>query len=144
MNKYLFLESHEGDPSKSCFIVEALTKEDAAKKVAKSLIRTEEIFIGHVSDRCINMCFAEKFWIQTEQDYRIFESNCEANIDENEFKNRVKTYFSANPKLADEYIYYYFSEIPYELLSDELLIDIWIRDWDKFNITDINEIKILK
>lgn len=142
MKKYLF--SQEDSPACVPFIVQGTSKEDALFKVGKKLFKKDGLFIGHILDRCVNLSYAEKFYLQAEEEINHFGETGEILVDKNQFIDRVKTHFKEVPHLADEYINYYFSESENLSLSDEFLIHEWVFSWQDYQIIDMDELEIIK
>lgn len=153
MNKqYLFTEKLD-TPTNELFVAEAKTESEAYKKVAKASFRSDKIFISHMSGRTVNMSFAERFWLQTKEEKRVFYGSGEIIIDEQEFINRVKSYFSLYPKAGDEYLSYWFldgtdEEIVVKFINfmdsfEEFFIKEWIEfsDYELIDISTITKFK---
>jgi len=141
MGKYLILQSYDFS-KEHCWIVEAPTKKKALQIFSKFYCKKDELFLESLADRCVNMSFAEKFWIQTQEEEKHFSRTGEILIDRKEFAIRVKKYFSKNPEFAQEYLNFYFSEASIDTLSDDFLFYVWISDLDDkdFTIMNIEEI----
>lgn len=140
MNKYLFLDFN--DRLEKILIVESSSKREALYKIAMKLIKEDLVFKEYVLDRSINMSFAEMFCLQTKEEISLFNDTGEYIFDPHEFKKRVKKYFKFNPIFSEEYINYYFSDD--SSLSDEILIEIWLRDWNSATLICLNDIERIK
>lgn len=142
MTKYLFL--HEDDASeRKIYLVNANSIEEAYFKFAKEIGIKDEVFLEHISQRSVNMSFAEKFWLQTEEEDSIFNNTGNIIINENEFRKRVNIYFEEKSEFSNEYLNYYFSSYESSCLSTELLIYLWLKEWKSYIGVDTEEIYLI-
>jgi hypothetical protein len=152
MNQYLFIEKYE-NPNQEVFIVEAPTPWDAYQIAAKNLYKSDEFFIEDFKDRCVNMSFAERFFMQTDEEVNHFGNTGEVLIDDTEFKKRVREYFGKHTKAAEDYLTYWFLDASEDeenmafehfINSNEaFLFEEWMKATD-YMVLDIAEIKRLK
>ena len=146
-NEYLFLTPGSNfDSTEDVFIILANNEHEAIYKAATIGIK-EDSFNEHVYTKSINMSFAEEFTYADNEEIELFsEEDCELLVSDDvfiyEFKRRVNLYFKDNKALADEYIAFFFSEDENEdvSLSDDLLINIWIRQWSGYKIIEYKNI----
>jgi hypothetical protein len=143
MKKYLFSSKNESDCN-NFFILNAKTRDEAQYNFAKNFVKKDMIFMNYIDDKSVNMSFAEQFWIYTDDEQNIFNNKGEIIIDDNEFTSRVKNYFGENINFAKEYLDYYFSEKVINSFSIDLLIYIWVKDWNSFIVTDMENIEIIE
>lgn len=106
MNIYLIIPECGISPD-DFYIVESPTLNEAKYIAVKNLYKNDELFIDHIKQCTINMSFAEKFWLQTDEEHMHFNTRGKILIDYNEFQTRVKKYFGENIKAAEDYIAYY-------------------------------------
>jgi hypothetical protein len=106
---------------------------------ANSVAEAQQRFLIYASDKTdwfvesaygkgVSGTFAEKFWLESEDERLSFAINQEVSISEEEFGKRVSAFFRKNPQHADIYLEYYFGDQdqPSQPFPDEMLIEIWI------------------
>ena len=86
-------------------IVSAENADEAIDKFLRQIYAKENVFREDVLDRCVNMSFAERFFIVTDKEKRDFENGC-LKVDLAAVKERVTTYFSMNPAVGEKYFAY--------------------------------------
>ena len=106
MNKYLIGDSCS-ESFDDVYIIEASSAKEACLLASKKLFKKNELFIEHLKECAINMSFAEKFWLKTDEEQDHFCKNGEVLIDFDEFKERVKKYFGLHVQAAQDYITFY-------------------------------------
>ncbi len=134
------------------FIVEASSSEQAYTKAAEVFYKEDEIFLDHMACRTVNMSFAEKFFIQTDEKTSVFNTEGKIIIDNDEFISRVKSYFGSHIKAAEEYLSYWFldadesdTEITFKKFistNKDFLIHEW-KNFTDYDVLDISEIKMI-
>lgn len=141
IKEYLFLHAYDEKFEDICIVV-ATTEEEALRKVAAKQIKIESNFLEYVSDRAVNMSFAEAFFLQGIEEHTNFCENGDITTDKAEFIKRVRFYFGCKKELAEEFINYFYSDEEEDAssFSDELLIEIWLRDWQNYKIFDMDNI----
>ncbi len=142
MNKYLIACTCEVTKD-SCWLVDAKTKEEAINKFANFYVKDDEAFKEYVFERCVNMSFAEKFWMETDEETSHFMETGEVLINEAEFQKRVALFFKDHPTYSEQYLNYYLNEdVSSDTLCEELLIFIWMAEWDErsYLVVDLNQI----
>lgn len=150
MNKYLigYACSESFD---DVYIIEASNVKEAFRLAAKKLFKLDELFIEHLKECTVNMSFAEKFWLQKENEQNYFCEHHEVLIDFNEFKKRVKSYFGLHVHAAQDYITFYTlkcdghekeSFIAFEKFiknAEDFLVNEYL-DYAEFEAIDISKI----
>lgn len=136
--EYLFIDPENA--SEDIFIVESDSINDALYIAAKFKAINDVCFREHVQSKCVNMCFSERFFIQTQEEQDRFSQSGEILVNKKEVKKRINNFFKSK-KLANEFINYFYSEDHKTTLSDELLIYVWIKDWQNYQIIDVTEIE---
>lgn len=106
MNKFLITDGCVNSIS-NIYIVQASNAEEACRLAAKKLFKFDKLFIEHLKECTINMSFAEKFWLQQEEEQDYFCRHHESLIDFDEFQKRVKNYFGSCANAAQDYISFY-------------------------------------
>lgn len=106
MNKFLITEGCVNSIN-NIYIVQASNAEEACRLAAKKLFKFDKLFIEHLKECAVNMSFAEKFWLQQEEEQDYFCRHHEPLIDFDEFIKRVKNYFGTCENAAQDYISYY-------------------------------------
>ena len=151
MKEFLFAEELVAT-HKDIFIVKAENAKDAYKKAAKAFYKDDNIFVENIFDRTVNMSWAERFWIKTDHEQNIFCKTGEILIDNDEFKKRVKKYFSIYTKAADDYISFWFMDASDEEIEAAFknLInnhsDFWENEWiayTDFSVIDLSKVKTI-
>lgn len=89
---------------------------------------TDPAFLSYVYSTTINLSFAERFWIQTDDEDDLFEQGLLQQSDE-VIIERVQQFFGAHHDYADLYLTYYFNadsgEVPRLGFPPEMLTYIW-------------------
>jgi len=133
MEKYLVGFNDDALENLSFAIVNADNSKDAIRKYIWEVGIHEELFLDHVYDKAANMCLAERFWLQTDEEMDRFEEHDELLIGEEEFRRRAREFFGPHADFAERYLDYYFTpgeEPPTELFPEEMLLYIWAEsDW---------------
>jgi hypothetical protein len=141
MNQFFIFPSYSMDLDEAR-IVTAENKKDAINKYTKCSLVINDSFRDYFLSRCINVSFAEKFWLKTKEDQLFFQETATAKIDEEEFKKRVMEYFIDDPLLGYEYLDYYF-DLEKEEVSRELAHFMWLTEFDELDyaVIDLTLIK---
>lgn len=158
MRKYLFIYSEDNkDYNLSCkyYIVEGIDKEDAIEKTLRKLYKIEESFLDLLKDRDFNNAsFVENFFCDNDDYDHDVENGLIEEIEDfdDELISRVRYYFKDNPKIAEDYLAYYFAKpgskkekIAFQkfLNENEEFLSNEFRTWDEFKIIDFSDIKSL-
>jgi hypothetical protein len=106
MNKYLLM-TDGGELFEDFYIIEASSLDKVYHIAAKKLFKSDEFFIEYLRECAINMSFAEKFWLKTDEESDYFCKHHKTLIDFNEFKRRVKEHFGLNNGAAHDYLTFY-------------------------------------
>ena len=142
MNSYLFTGSERTDFLEP-FIVEAQDLQSARYIAARNLYKHDECFLEDAFMRSMNCSFAEIFFLETDEEIDPNENEDNLPFDKKIFIERVKSYFKSKPHLAKEFIKY-FLDFNESNLSEEFLIEIWVRRWCEYNIVEVESLKRLK
>ena len=121
-------------------IINASSESEALATFIKVFAVTDDVFLEDVYDRTVNALFAERFWLQTDDEETVFHETGEIIIDEEEFKRRVRSFFGQYRIYAERYLNHYFSKqgssktYPF---PEEMLIYIWANS-NFSNVTAVN------
>ena len=119
MNKYLIravdVSIHEFSPT----IVHADSADAALKHYLAAVYSKDKIFRDDVYDLAVNMSFAEKFHLASDQEQLRFNTSGTAGTEREIIISRVKRYFSSNPELGELYLRYMETEDK-NLLGDKI------------------------
>ena len=147
MPKYLVCFSESPFEEQEFKIVNASSKSEAIDKFIKVFAVTDDDFLEHVYDRAVNASFAERFWVQTQNEDIIFHETAQLIIGDEEFKKRVRAFFGRHCGYAELYIDHYFSEEDsprIDRFPEEMLIYILVNsdysDVTAVKLDDIGEI----
>jgi hypothetical protein len=139
MPKYLVGFSESQFQEQEFKIINASSESEAVATFIKVFAITDDVFLEDVYDRSINASFAERFWLQTEDEEIVFHETGEIVIDDEEFKRRVRSFFGQYRIYAERYLDHYFSEqgsSKTHPFPEEMLIYIWANS-DFSNVTAI-------
>lgn len=109
-------------------IINASSESEALATFIKVFAITDDTFLEDVYDRSVNASFAERFWLQTDDEEIVFHETGETVIDDEEFKRRVRSFFGQYRIYAERYLDHYFSEqgsSKTHPFPEEMLIYIW-------------------
>ena len=131
--QYLVFQPDDTDPD-LMLITNAATPEGAKQNYAYKVGIKEKWFIGDVYDRCVNMSFAERFFLQTRKESAQFTMDGTILIDDAEFERRVRCFFGDRPPWARRYLAMWNDrETPGDMLSerhpfpDDMLIFMYLN-----------------
>jgi hypothetical protein len=130
MPKYLVSFSASPFEEQEFKIVNASSERDAIDKFIKAFAVKDHGFLGDVYDKSVNASFAERFWMQTEDEEILFHETAQIMIDDEEFKKRVRAFFSRHHDYAERYIDYFFSNADRSSVDpfpQEMLVYIWVN-----------------
>jgi hypothetical protein len=111
-------------------MIDASSENEAIDKFIQAFAIADDIFVEYVYSRSVNMSFAEHFWLQTEGEDTLFNKTGQIVIDDEEFKKRVRAFFSRHRDYAERYIAYYFDaeDSPKTRhFPEEMLIYMWVN-----------------
>ena len=147
MPKYLVSFSESSFEAQEFKIVNALDESEAIDKFIKAFAVTDNDFLQDVYDKSVNASFAERFWVQTQNEDIIFHETAQIIIGDEEFKKRVRAFFGRHRGYAELYIDHYFSEEDsprIDRFPEEMLIYILVNsdysDVTAVKLDDIGEI----
>lgn len=146
--KYLICPTSDDQPFENLFFVSAINEKEAIKVFANFYAHKDEFFLENLHDKSINMSFAEKFWINSENSEDFMRTG-EGYNSEDDFKKNVYKYFSNKKEYADLYIDYHLSDdknIENYKFPRDMIIYLWIKDlcsmsFRIINVDDITDIK---
>ncbi len=145
MPKYLVCFSESPFEEQEFKIVNASRKSEAIDKFIKVFAVTDGDFLEHVYDRAVNASFAERFWVQTQDEDIIFHETAQILIGDEEFKKRVRAFFGRHRDYTDLYIDYYFSAEDRPKTGhfpEEMLIYMWVNcDFGHVTAVELKDFK---
>jgi hypothetical protein len=130
-------------------IVNADNPQEALIKYVRVIGVYEDTFLGYLYEKSVNMSFAENFWLQKEEEQELFNDNGSIEVDDDEFKRRVRDFFKEHHDFASHYINYYFGDyldtpepdyFPVEMRVFMFLNDTWAEGFIAIPMTDLQEI----
>ena len=130
MPKYLICFSESPFEEREFKIVNAASENEAIDKYIKVMAITDNDFLAYVYDKSVNTSFAENFWMQTEEEALIFHETARIIIGDEEFKKRIRTFFSKHRDYAELYINHYYSnkDSPrIDQFPEEMLVCIYVN-----------------
>jgi hypothetical protein len=140
MPKYLVCFSKSPFEEQEFKIVNTSSESEAIDKYIKVFV-TDNDFLTYVYDKSVNMSFAENFWMRTEDENIIFHKTARVIIGDEEFKKRVRAFFSRHLDYAELYIDHYFSDKDspsVDPFPEEMLVYIWVNS----NYSDVTVVKL--
>ncbi|TFW33588.1 hypothetical protein [Massilia horti] len=87
-------------------VVSAVDANQATDKYLRLVYSKDEVFRESVLDRSINMSFAERFFIVTDEERQKFDRTGAVDYDLDVVEARVRVYFGARPDIAEKYVQY--------------------------------------
>jgi hypothetical protein len=141
MPKYLVSFSESPFEEQEFKIVNGSSESEAIDKFIKAFAVTDNDFLQDVYDKSVNASFAERFWMQTEDEEILFHETAQIMIGDEEFKKRVRAFFSRHRDYAERYIDYYFSDEDspsVDPFPQEMLVYIWVNS----NYSDVIAVKL--
>ena len=141
MPKYLVSFSESSFEEQEFKIVNASDESEAIDKFIKAFAVTDNDFLQDVYDKSVNASFAERFWVQTEDEDIIFRKKAQIMIGDDEFKKRVRAFFSRHRDYAERYIDHCFSDEDspsVDPFPKEMLVYIWVNS----NYSDVTAVKL--
>lgn len=83
-------------------IVTAKDASEAIDKFLRQVYSKDDVFREGVLDRCVNMSFAERFFLVTDQEDEDFANGC-LKPDLTVVGERIMAYFSTDPEVGEKY-----------------------------------------
>lgn len=112
-------------------VVEAADEKTAIAMFIQDAASHNEFFLENVYARSVNMSFGEHFWISTKKETEQFMQDGEIIVTEEEFKQRVRDFFSTHPDFAELYIDFWFDltidETPEVPFPPDMMVFIWVN-----------------
>ena len=131
--QYLVFQSDDTDPDRM-LITNAATPEGAKQNYAYKMGIKEQWFQEDVYTRSVNMSFAERFYLQSQEELDRFSVDGTILIDQAEFERRVRRFFGSRPPWARLYLSMWNDqETPGDMLSerhpfpDDMLIFMYLN-----------------
>lgn len=131
--QYLVFQSDDTDPDRM-LITNAATPEGAKQNYAYKMGIKEQWFQEDVYTRSVNMSFAERFYLQSQEELDRFSVDGTILIDQAEFERRVRRLFASRPPWARLYLSMWNDqETPQDMLHvthpfpDDMLIFMYLN-----------------
>lgn len=121
-------------------IIRAISKEDALNLYARKIGIQDETFLEFVYEKSANVSFAERFWLETEQERQEFSSGGDF-VDDEVFSQRVRLFFREHSEWAETFLEAYFGDSPDEPMSDfpkDMFLFMFMESW----VNDVLAIEI--
>ena len=119
MKRYLIVSVDEPVKNWSPKFVIAESSEIALLWFLRSVRSKNHIFREGVLDLSLNMSFAERFYLSTEQENDRFVETATAGTEPEIIQSRVRSFFSVRPELGDVYLQFMDSGDT-KLITDEM------------------------
>lgn len=117
MKKFLF--TYNGGPEEPPYIVQAPSIEDAYRIFGAQVFAKDSMFREEVRDTAVNLSFAERFFLATDQEQERFNSTGTFGTEPELVESRIKRYFEDRPDLGLAYSRYLETEDE-TLITEEL------------------------
>jgi len=128
MQEFIVVSDEEPATEIRPAIVFAENASEAIDKFLRKIYAKDNAFREDVLDRCVNMSFAERFFIVTDKEKEDFENGC-LKVDLTAVGERIRTYFSMNPAVGEKY-FTYLQSGDESVLDDEVFEVIAASDTD--------------
>ena len=127
-------------------IITATNLSEAINAFIRNVGVKDENFLGYVYDKAVNLSFAEHFWVQDEDEVSSFTKSRAVEINEEDFKRRVREFFGGHDDFADLYLNSYFEDDDSSTINhdfpDEMLVYIWDNhDWSSLTAFDLAHVE---
>jgi hypothetical protein len=99
---------------------------EAIDKFLRQIYSKDDVFREGVLDRCVNISFAERFFLVTDKENKDFEDGC-LKPDLTVVGERIRAYFSAEPEVGEKY-FAYLQSGDENILTDEVFEGIAASD----------------
>lgn len=144
MPKYLVCFSESPFEEQEFKIVNASGESEAIDNYIKVFAITDNDFLTYVYDKSVNASFAENFWMRTEDEDVKFHETAQIIIEDEEFKKRVRAFFSSHPDYAELYIDHYYSDEDsprIDLFPQEMLVYMCVNsDYGHVTAVELDDI----
>lgn len=105
MPEFIVVSEDEPATDYAPVIVFADNASEAIDKYLRKVYAKEDVFREGVLDRCLNMSFAERFFLVTEKEHRDFDRGT-YKADLKVVGERIHAYFKDNPRIGEKYFEY--------------------------------------
>ncbi|GAB3644992.1 hypothetical protein [Ramlibacter alkalitolerans] len=119
MQDYLVVSTDEPARPEETYVVRASSPEEALTKYIKQVYLPSDFFREWVRELAVNMGFAERFYLASEQELERFTGTGEYGTEPELVRSRVAAFFKERPDLGAAYLEYMDTEDE-SVLSDEL------------------------